>query len=102
MQRLVFPGIVGGHEGQGVSVGCLVAGTGVVPVTEEQHGGFVYLAAPGVELAVWVALGAAVFGAGGAELAEGDGEAAGFGEEVAAVAEAVRPLVSSRVPRRFR
>ncbi|MDQ2874242.1 MAG: hypothetical protein M3Y33_05290 [Actinomycetota bacterium] len=38
-----------------------------------------------------VALLVAVEGAGGAELAEGDGVAAGFGEEVAAVAEHVAP-----------
>ena len=101
MQRLAFPCIVSGHEGQGVSVGCVVAGTGVMPVTEEQHGGFVDLTAPGVEFAVWVALGAAVFCAGGAELAEGDGEAAGLGEEVAAVAEAVRPLVVAERPGGF-
>src|SRR5690242_12475531 len=98
MQQLAFPSVVGGHEGQGVSVGCLVAGTGVMPVTEEQHGGFVHDPAPGVEFAVRVTLGAAVFLAGGAELAEGDGEAARLGEEVAAVAEAVRPLPVAERP----
>ena len=44
--------------------------------------------------------GAAVVGAGGAELAEGDRVAAGFGEEVAAVAEHVRPLPSRGSPSR--
>ena len=40
-----------------------------------------------------------MFGAGAAELAEGDGVAAGFGEEVAAVAERVRPLPQPRIAR---
>ena len=44
-----------------------------------------------------VALEAAVFGAGAAELAEGDRVAAGFGEEVAAVAEHVRPQPQPRI-----
>ena len=43
-----------------------------------------------------VALGSAVLEAGAAELAEGDGVSAGLGEEMAAVAEHVRPL---RCPR---
>ena len=43
-----------------MSVGRGVAETGVVPFADEQDGGFVDLPAPGVELAVWVALGAAV------------------------------------------
>src|SRR5437660_796651 len=72
-----------------------------MPVTDQQHRGFVYLAAPGVEFAVWVALGAAVVLACGAELAEGDGEAAGLGEEVATVAEAVCPLPVAERPGRF-
>ena len=48
-------------------------------------------AAPGVAFAAGVALLAAVFGAGAAQDSEGGGVAAGFGEEVAAVAEHVRP-----------
>ena len=54
--------------------------------------------APRVAFAVGVALGAAVVGAGLAELAEGDGVAAGFGEEVAAVAEHVGPGPEPRSP----
>ena len=46
-----------------------------------------------------MALCAAVFLTGGAELAEGDGKAAGIGEEVAAVAEAVRPLLVAELLR---
>ena len=38
-----------------------------------------------------------MFGAGAAELGEGDGVAAGFGEEVPAVAEHVRPLPQPRI-----
>ena len=67
-------------------------------VADKQHGGFVYLSAPGGEFSVWMALRFAVFFAGGAELAEGDGEAAGFSEEVAAVAEAVCQLGVAECP----
>src|ERR1035438_8180703 len=69
-----------------------VAGAVVGPGGEDQDDALLEGAAPGVAFAVGVALGAAVLGAGGAELAEGDGVAAGFGEEVAAVAEHVRPF----------
>jgi hypothetical protein len=48
--------------------------------------------------AFWVAFGAAMVGAGAAELAKGDGLAAGFGQEVAAVAEHVRPLPEPLLP----
>ena len=58
---------------------------------QDQDDGLVQGAAPGVAVGVRGPGGAAVVGAGGAELAEGDGVAAGFGEEVAAVAEHVRP-----------
>ena len=58
---------------------------------QDQDDGLVQGAAPGVAVGVRGASGAAVVGAGLAELAEGDGVAAGFGEEVAAVAEHVRP-----------
>ena len=43
-----------------------------------------------------------MFGAGAADLAEGDGVAAGFGEEVAAVAEHVRPQPQPRIARGLR
>src|ERR1043166_6669914 len=59
---------------------------------QDQDDGLVQGSAPGVAVSVRGAQGAAVVRAGGAELAEGDGVAAGFGEEVAAVAEHVRPL----------
>src|SRR6266568_3592135 len=74
-----------------VGGGC-VAGSGVAPGRQDQDDGVVEGSAPGVALAVRVTLAAAMFGASGAELAEGDGIAAGLGEEVAAVAEHVRPL----------
>lgn len=78
-----------------------VAGPGIVPVADEQHRGFIDLTAPGVKLAIGMALGAAVVSACGAELAEGDGEAAGFGEEVPAEAEAVCPLPVAECPAGF-
>ena len=58
---------------------------------EDQDDGFIKRAVPGVTVGVRGPGGAAVVGACGAELAEGDGVAAGFGQEVAAVAEHVRP-----------
>ena len=65
---------------------------------QDQDDGLVQGAAPGVAVGVRGPGGAAVVGAGGAELAEGDGVAAGFGQEVAAVAEHVRPGPDHRVP----
>ena len=56
-----------------------VAGSGVGPGREDQDGGFVQRAAPRVAFAAGVALLAAVVGASFAELAEGDGVAAGTG-----------------------
>src|SRR5690242_12781775 len=58
---------------------------------QDQDDGLVQGATPGVAVGVRGTGGAAVVGAGGAQLAEGDGVAAGFGEEVTAVAEHVRP-----------
>src|SRR5262245_32432644 len=69
-----------------------VAGTGVGPVVQDQDDGVVEGAAPGVEFACGVALGAAVVLAVAAEAAEGGGVGAGFGEEVAAVAECMGPF----------
>ena len=69
-----------------------VASSGVGPGLEDQDSGLVYGPSPGIAFAVRVALLAAVVGAGGAEFAEGDGVAARFGQEVAAVAEHVGPL----------
>src|SRR5579875_3036666 len=68
-----------------------VAGSGVGPGLDDQDDGLVQGAAPGVAFAAGVVLLAPVVGAGLAELAEGDRVAAGFGQEVAAVAEHVRP-----------
>src|SRR5262245_6756502 len=62
-----------------------VAGSGVSPGADDQDDGLVQWAAPWVAFATGVAFGAAVVGAGAAELAEGDRVAVGFGEEVAAV-----------------
>ena len=59
---------------------------------DDQDDGFVQGTAPGVAFAAGVAFGAAVVGAGRAELAEGDRVPPGFGQEVAAVAEHVRPV----------
>src|SRR5262245_57378306 len=81
----------GGGEREMGGGGGGVAGSGVGPGGDDQDDGFVEGAAPGVAFAAGVAFGAAVLGAGAAELAEGDGVAAGFGEEVATVAEHVRP-----------
>src|SRR5690348_3445909 len=58
---------------------------------EDQDDGLVQGAAPGVAVSVRRPGGAAVLSAGGAELAEGDGVAARFGQEVTAVTEHVRP-----------
>ena len=93
MRSVVFAGLRGGGECQLAFGGGGVAGAGVVPGSDEQDRAFVEVAAPGVFLAVRVALGAAVGDAGLAQLAEGDRVAAGFGEEVAAVAEHVGPPV---------
>jgi hypothetical protein len=111
----VRPVVVAGADSRGESEfggGCGgVAGALVAPVGQHQDDGFVERAAPRVVFAFWVALLFAVFGAGTAELAEGDGVAAGFGEKVAAVAEGVGPfaqpgpgrseLPAARVPKRW-
>src|SRR5262245_14530352 len=90
---VVLAGASGGRCGQlSAGRGCVVAGSGVGPGGQDQDDGVIEWPAPGVAFAAWVALGAAVAGAGGAKLAEGDRVAAGFGQEVAAVAEHVRPL----------
>ena len=75
-----------------ISSGGGVAGSGVGPGPDDQDDGFVQGAAPGVTFTIWVVLLTAVLGTGLAKLAEGDGVAAGFGEEVAAVAEHVCSL----------
>src|SRR5690349_20445200 len=90
------PVVVAGASGRGE---CEVGGGGggvpgavISPVLEDKHGGVVDRAAPGVVFAVWVVLALAVFGSGVAELPEGDRVAAGFSEEVAAVAESMCPF----------
>ena len=93
---MVLAGAGGGGERELGVGGGGVAGSGVGPGAEDQDDGLVQRAAPGVAFAAGVAFGAAVVGAGGAELAEGDRVAAGFGQEVAAVAEHVRPLPEPR------
>ena len=80
----MLTGTVGGHQRRKLTVGGGVAGPGVGPRAEEQRRGFIDRAAPRIELASFVTLGAAVGGAGGAELPEGDRVAPGLGEEVAA------------------
>jgi hypothetical protein len=67
-----------------------VTSPGRGPGLIDQDDGFVDGPSPGVAFAAGVAFGAPVVGAGLAELAEGDGVAAGFGQEVAAVAKHVR------------
>ena len=89
--ELAFACASGGGEREMGGGGCGVAGSGVGPGGEDQDDGVVEGSAPGVALAAGVAFSAAVLGAGAAELAEGDRVAAGFGEEVAAIAEHVRP-----------
>ena len=59
-----------------------VAGSGVGPGAQDQDDGLIEGTAPRIAFAAGVALGAAVLGAGGAESTEGDGVAAGFGQEV--------------------
>jgi hypothetical protein len=81
-----------------VGISGLVAGTGVMPVTEEDDSGFVDLAAPRAEFAVWVPFGAAVSDALAAQVAERGGEAAGFGEKVPTAPELVRPAVVAEIP----
>src|SRR6266498_1042358 len=90
---IVGTGVVGGRQGHlsAGSLGC-VAGSGVGPCFEDQHHRVVEGTAPRVVFTVWVALATTVVDTGTAELAEGSGVAAGFGEEVAAVAEHVGPL----------
>jgi myo-inositol-1(or 4)-monophosphatase len=89
---VVVTGAGGGSEGEFGSREGGVSGACVRPVLENQHGGLIDRAAPRVAFAAWMALAFAVLGAGAAELPEGDGVAAGFGEEVAAVAEGVGPF----------
>ncbi len=82
----------GRGEGELPAGGDGVAGSGVGPGVQDQDHGVVEGAAPGVALALGVVLGAAVALAVAAQLAEGGGVAAGFGEEVPAVAEGVGPF----------
>src|SRR5215472_1961776 len=94
--RLVLRGVVGlvlvltrprsGCERELSAEGGRVSGSGVGPGLDDQDDGSVEGAAPGVAFAAGVAFGAAVVGAGLAELAEGDRVPLGFGQEVAAVA----------------
>ena len=90
-------GAGGGGCGQ-LSAGCgqAVADAFVGPNDgQDQDDGFVQAAAPSVAVGVRGASGAAVAGADLAELGEGDGVAAGFGEEVARR----RPKAASGEPR---
>ena len=83
----------GGRGGQ-LSDGCgrVESGSAVGPDGgQDQDGGFIQCPAPGIAVAAGRPGGAAVVGASFAELAEGNGVAAGFGQEVPAVAEHVRP-----------
>src|SRR6266568_5229415 len=87
------------------SAGCsrAVTGSGVAPDGdgEDQNDGFIEWPAPGIAAGGGGPGGAAVVGACGAELAEGDRVAAGFGQGVAAVAEHVcpgpEPMLAGRV-----
>src|SRR5712691_5773875 len=93
----VLAGSRGGGEGELVLGGGGVAGSGVLPGGHDQDGVLAEVAAPGIFLAVGVAFASPVVGAGLAQLREGDRVAAGFGEEVAAVAEHVGPLVERQL-----
>ena len=88
----MLPSSGGTGEGQFGPSGSGVTAPVVGPCGQDQDRGFLERATPGVVFAMRVALLAAVFSTGAAELAEGDRVAAGFGKEVAAVAEHVRPL----------
>src|SRR5262245_13117865 len=89
----MLAGACSGRCGRLSAGGCQgVTGTGVGPGLEDHDDGLVEGTTPGVAFTVRMTLGAAVVGASFAELAEGDRVAAGFGQEVAAVAEHVRPL----------
>src|SRR5215472_15347213 len=80
-----------GHSQIGFSLGA-VADAGDRPGREDQDHGVIQGPVPRVGFTVWMVLGAAVFGAGLAELAEGDAVAVRLGQEVAAEAQHVRPL----------
>ena len=87
---LVLAGTGSGSEREFSVSGGGVAGSGVGPGPQDQDDGFVHGSSPGSRSPPgWFC--APVVGAGFAELAEGDRVAAGFGQEVAAVAEHVRP-----------
>ena len=86
---VVLAGAGGAGEGEFGSGEVVVPGAVVGPGLEDQDDGVVEGASPGVVFAVGVALCLAVLEAGSAQRAEGDGVAAGFGEEVAAPAERV-------------
>src|SRR5580658_4470541 len=95
-----FAGLVGGGVGEeGVAAG-LPAGSGVSEGADDQ-GRVLVIVVGGVDGSVFGSgvVGAAVDDAGLAEVAEGDGVAAGFGEEVAAEAEHVCPAAQAGVIR---
>src|SRR5579859_6975376 len=69
-----------------------VAGAFVGPLSKYQDHGLIEGTAPGVAFAVWVSELSTVLLAFAAQVAECGGVAAGFGEEVPAVAEGVRPF----------
>lgn len=82
----------GGAEREFGGRGGGVAGSGVGPGVHDQDHGVIERATPGIALALGMPLGAAVGLAVAAQLAEGSGVAARFGEEVPAVAEHVGPF----------
>src|SRR5690242_2350591 len=71
----VLAGAGGGGQGEGVLPGGGVAGSGVDPGGVNQDQAVIEGASPGVGFTIGVVLGAAVVGAAGAQLAEGDGVA---------------------------
>src|SRR5262249_13307540 len=81
----------GGEREFGVSGDGAADAVGGPDGGQDPDDGVVQGAVPGVAVGVRGAQGAAVVGAGRAELAEGDGIAAGFGQGMPAVAEHVRP-----------
>src|SRR5262249_53644937 len=83
---IVVAGSCGGGEGEFSGGGGGVPGAVVSPAFDNEDRSLIERTAPRVAFAAGMMLAPAMFGAGAAQLAEGDGVAAGFGEEVAAVA----------------
>ena len=91
----LFSGTGGCREGESAFGSGGVPGSGIFPGADSQHYAVIERPAPGIALAAGMAGGAEVVDAGAAQGGEGDRVAVGFGQEVAAVAEGMRPPVES-------